>query len=48
MTNLTYLRLFDIDDKNYRNVGKLSAFIPHITALRHLTLDYDYDADEAA
>ncbi len=47
MKNLNYLELNSINDDSCESIGDLSAFIPHITALRHLTLEY-YDGKEAA
>ena len=42
LTNLTYLELTYIGCDTYTSIGDLSAFIPHITNLRHLRLHY-YD-----
>lgn len=45
MKNLTFLELHCIDDLNYKKIGKLSGFIPFMTALRHLSVDYNRDSE---
>ncbi len=43
MINLRILHLDKIEEQNYKFVVELSNFIPLMTALRHLTLQYYYN-----